>query len=149
MTSQLHKQQNIAVLIDAQNTSSALIHPLLLRAACYGRLVVKRAYADWTRPQMRGYEKVMRRHAVETTQLFPTATGKNSADILMTMDVMDLLRGGVVDAICLASSDSDFTHVAMRIRGEGLNAYGIGGRHTPQGFVQACSRFIYCEDLVT
>lgn len=148
MSSRLHKQQNLAVLIDAQNISSSLTPQILRRAACYGVLAVKRAYADWSRPHHSECRRVLSRHAVEPVQLFHHVTGKNSADIAMVLDAVKLAATGVFHAFCLVSSDSDFALLAHYLRSLGWRVYGFGARHTPEVFVQACTRFIYVEDLV-
>jgi len=147
MRSQRHKQQTLAVLIDAENTSAAPARDPLLRAGCYGVLAVKRAYADWSRPHMLRLRGVLARHAVEPVLCFRRATGKNAADLALSVDAMDLLHTGLIDGFCIASSDSDFTPLALRIRAEGLRVYGFGARHTPAGFVGACDKFIYTDAL--
>ena len=148
MPSHLHKQRNLALLIDADNASPHLTRALLHRAACYGVLGVKRAYADWSRDHMRKHKALLQRFAIEPVHTFPHATGKNSADILMTIDAIDLANMGRLDGVCIASSDSDFTHLAIRLRLDDLEVIGFGARHTPQAFVQACTRFLYVEELV-
>jgi hypothetical protein len=60
----------------------------------------------------------------------------------MTIDAMDLLYRGHIDGFGIMSSDSDFMPVAMRIRQNGLPVYGFGTQRTPEGFRQACTRFI-------
>lgn len=142
-----HKQQKLAVLIDAENVSHTLIRSILLRAACYGALCVKRAYADWTRPQMSNFKPVMLHNAIEGIQLFPCARGKNSADIALSLDAMALVNTGQLDGVCLVSSDSDLTPLACCVRREGMRVYGFGARQTPRAFVAACSRFIYTESI--
>ncbi|HEX8555989.1 MAG TPA: NYN domain-containing protein, partial [Sphingomonas sp.] len=68
--------------------------------------------------------------------------GKSATDMKMTIDAMDLLFRGRVHAFGIMSSDSDFMPLAMRIRQDGLPVYGFGSPTTPQGFRQACTRFI-------
>ena len=148
MSSRLHKQQNLAVLIDAQNIHSSLTPQILRRAACYGVLAVKRAYADWSRPHHNECKRLLSRHSVEAVQLFHHVNGKNSVDIAMILDAVKLSAAGVMHGFCLASSDSDFAQLAQYLRGQGRRVYGFGARHTPEVFVQACTRFIYVEDLV-
>src|SRR5262249_7760165 len=75
-------------------------------------------------------------------------TGKNSSDSALIIDAMDLLYSGNVDAFALVSSDSDFTSLAIRLRGSGRMVYGLGLRKTPRSLRQAVDRFIYLEDLV-
>lgn len=66
----------------------------------------------------------------------------------MTIDAMDLLFRGRVTGFGLMSSDSDFMPLAMRIRQEGLPVYGFGTDRTPEGFREACTRFIDVGALV-
>ncbi len=148
MPSLLQKQQILAVLIDAENMRGALTHKLMLRIACYGVLAVKRAYGDWTRPDMRKLKNFLQRHAIEPVQLFRHAAGKNSADMWLFADAMDLLHEGQIDVFCIVSSASEFPPRAIRIRRAGLRVYGFGAQHTPTAFVQACSRFIYTDSLI-
>jgi len=143
-----HKQQLLAVLIDAENSSAALARPLLHRAASYGVLAVKRAYGDWSRPELRRAQQALCRLAIEPVQCLRRATGKNASDLSLSIDAMDLLHTGQLDGMCIVSSDSDFAPLAMRIRLDGLRVYGFGARHTPAGFVAACDKFIFMESLV-
>ena len=68
--------------------------------------------------------------------------GKNATDMKMTIDAMDLLFRGRVTGFGIMSSDADFTPLAMRIRQEGIPVYGFGTDRTPEGFREACTRFI-------
>jgi hypothetical protein len=74
--------------------------------------------------------------------------GKNSSDIALVIDAMDLLHSGRFDGFVLISSDSDFTRLASRIREQGLDVYGIGQKKTPEAFRKACKRFIFVENLI-
>jgi uncharacterized LabA/DUF88 family protein len=66
----------------------------------------------------------------------------------MIIDAMDLLYSKNVDAFALMTSDSDFTPLVLRILESGLPVYGFGEKKTPKPFVDACSPFIYTENLV-
>lgn len=147
MSSLHHKQQKLAVLFDAENTSPTHIRAILRRAACYGVLAIKRAYADWSHPRMQRFKALLLRYAIEPVQLFSYTKGKNAADIALSLDAMDLMHMGQVTGVCLVSSDSDFTPVAIRLRREDLRVYGFGERQTPAAFVAACSTFIYTDSL--
>jgi hypothetical protein len=137
----------LAVLIDADNTSPKYVDPLFDELAKYGIATVKRAYGDWTTPQLGGWKSVLNRHAIAPVQQFSYTTGKNSTDSALIIDAMDLLYSGNLDAFALVSSDSDFTRLATRIRESGMTVYGLGLRKTPSSLVQACDRFIYLEVL--
>ncbi len=138
---------NLAVLIDADNAQASVISDLLAEVAQYGTASVKRAYGDWTTPQLASWKDVLHVHAIQPVQQFSYTTGKNATDSALIIDAMDLLHGGRVDGFCLVSSDSDFTRLATRIREAGLLAYGFGERKTPKPFVAACDKFIYTEIL--
>lgn len=137
----------LAVLIDADNAQSSLVHELLAEISRYGTASVKRAYGDWTTTNLKGWKEVLHKMAIQPMQQFSYTTGKNATDSSLIIDAMDLLHSGNLDGFCLVSSDSDFTRLATRIREAGLVVYGFGERKTPQPFVAACDKFIYTEIL--
>ena len=137
----------LAVLIDADNAQVSVVHELLAEISRYGTATVKRAYGDWTTPNLKGWKEVLHKHGIQPVQQFSYTTGKNATDSSLIIDAMDLLHGGRLDGFCLVSSDSDFTRLATRIREGGLAVYGFGEQKTPQPFVAACDKFIYTEIL--
>lgn len=138
---------NLAVLIDSDNAQAAVISDLLAEVAQVGTATVKRAYGDWTTPQLGSWKDVLNVHAIVPVQQFSYTTGKNATDSALIIDAMDLLHSGRVDGFCLVSSDSDFTRLATRIREQGLLVIGFGERKTPKPFVAACDRFLYTDIL--
>lgn len=66
----------------------------------------------------------------------------------MMIDAMDLLYGNRLDGFCIVSSDSDFTALAIRLKEQGMPVYGFGKKQTPKSFVNACTQFIYVENLL-
>ena len=139
--------ERLAVLIDADNTSPRYVRALLDELASYGTASVKRAYGDWTTPQLGGWKRELNQYAIVPVQQFAYTTGKNATDSMLIIDAMDLLYSGNVDAFALVSSDSDFTRLATRLRESGKRVYGLGLRKTPASLVAACDRFIYLEVL--
>jgi uncharacterized LabA/DUF88 family protein len=137
----------LAVLIDADNAQASTIQELLAEVSRYGTASVKRAYGDWTTPNLKGWKEVLHKLAIQPMQQFNYTTGKNATDSSLIIDAMDLLHSGGLDGFCLVSSDSDFTRLATRIREAGLLVYGFGEKKTPQPFVAACDKFIYTEIL--
>ena len=137
----------LAVLIDADNAQPSIMEGLLAEVAKYGVPIIRRAYGDWTTPNLGGWKTVLLDHAVQPVQQFRYTVGKNATDSAMIIDAMDLLLAGRFDGFCLVSSDSDFTRLAQRIREEGRLALGFGERKTPRPFVAACDRFIYTDLL--
>jgi uncharacterized LabA/DUF88 family protein len=140
-------QDNLAVLIDADNIQPSIIDGLLAEIAKYGVASVKRIYGDWTDPRLKGWKSVLNNYALIPIQQFSYTTGKNATDSAMIIDAMDLLYTKNFTGFCLVSSDSDFTRLASRIREEGLKVYGFGEKKTPEAFTAACDKFIYVEIL--
>ncbi len=137
----------LAVLIDAENASSRIAEALFTEIATLGEASARRIYGDFASPQLAGWTRVLARFAIQPQQNFANTKGKNSGDIALVIDGMDLLHSGRFDGFCLVSSDADFTRLASRIREEGVDVYGFGEQKTPESFRQACTRFIYTENL--
>ncbi len=142
-----HDQPILAVLIDADNTSPALVEPIFAEIAKYGVATVKRIYGDWTSPQLKGWQHVLLEYSIHPVQQFSYTRGKNATDCSLIIDAMDLLYTGRFDGFCIVASDSDYTRLASRIREQGLLMYGIGSKKTPKPLVNACDKFIYTEIL--
>lgn len=141
------RSDKLAVLIDADNTSTKIMESLLREITKFGTAYVKRVYGDWTNPQMNTWKKILNEFALLPMQQFAYTSGKNSTDSALIIDAMDLLYTEKFDGFCIVSSDSDFTRLVNRIRENGLVVYGFGKGTTPQAFISACDRFI-CTDLL-
>lgn len=136
----------LAVLIDAENTNASHVHTLMSRVANFGRPTVRRAYGDWTTPQLTPWKKVLSPLAIRPQQQFRHLKGKNTTDSALIMDAMDLIHGGVVEGICIVSSDSDYIGLATRIQEAGLLAYGFGQQGTHPAFMAACDEFVLVDE---
>ncbi|HAK40618.1 MAG TPA: Maebl [Synergistaceae bacterium] len=147
MVPEPERQQNLAVLIDADNTSPSVVENLFAEIAKYGIASVKRIYGDWTSPYLKGWKEVLLTYAIHPIQQFHYTVGKNATDSAMIIDAMDLLYSNRFDGFCLVSSDSDYTRLATRLRESGKLVVGIGKNLTPRAFVSACDVFIYTENL--
>jgi len=134
--------RNVALLIDADNASAATLDPVLTVLAELGTVNVRRVYGNWSKPALKGWRDMSIKHGIEPQQQFDLTKGKNATDMKMTIDAMDLLFRGRIDGFGIMSSDSDFMPLAMRIRQDGVPVYGFGTSRTPEGFRQACTRFI-------
>jgi uncharacterized LabA/DUF88 family protein len=139
--------RRLAVLIDADNTSARYAGVMFNEIATLGAANVRRIYGDFSGTRLSGWDDAIQSHAIVQHQQRSNTTGKNAADIALVMDAMDLLYKGKLDGFCLVSSDSDFTRLAQRLREDGLTVYGFGERKTPETFRNACTQFIYLENL--
>jgi len=138
---------NLAVLIDGDNISSAPVKEMMEEIAKYGNPTIKRIYGDWTKPNLSKWKAVLLENAITPIQQYSYTTGKNATDSAMIIDAMDILYSEKVNGFCLVSSDSDFTKLATRLREAGMQVIGIGEKKTPSPFIVACDRFIYVEIL--
>lgn len=129
----------LAVLIDAENISSALFEALCAPVQALGNPIVWQLHGDffsWPHP---GWQEVAQRESIELRHQFHG--GKNSADIAMTIAAMDLLHAGRVKGFCIVSSDSDFTPLVRRLRSDNVAVYGFGEDKAGQSFRKACTEF--------
>ncbi len=140
-------EQQLAVLIDADNAQATKIESVLSEIAKHGIPTVKRAYGDWTSPNLKGWKNIAPQFDINKVQQIAYTVGKNATDSAMIIDAMDLLYSKKIDAFCIVSSDSDFTPLVRRIHKSALNVYGFGEQKTPEAFIVACDKFIYTESL--
>jgi len=143
-----NQSKKIAVLIDADNASTASISVILEEVAKYGIASVKRVYGDWSNPTLKGWYEIALKYGMTPMQQYAYTVAKNATDIAMVIDAMELLYTGTFDGFCIVSSDSDFTPLALKIREKGLFVHGFGKSTTPISFVSACDKFIDVKNLI-
>ncbi|NVO56080.1 NYN domain-containing protein [Rhodobacteraceae bacterium B1Z28] len=138
----------LAVLIDADNVPAKHAAEIFEEIATLGEAGLRRIYGDFSNGSPQGWDaKSLAEYAIVPHQQFANTTGKNSSDIALVIDAMDILHTGRFSGFVLVSSDSDFTRLASRVREQGLDVFGIGERKAPKAFVAACNRFIYIENI--
>ena len=142
-------KKRIALLIDCDNVSHNAIEGVLEELAKYGMVNVRHAHGDWNNQSLSGWADKLHPYAVRPMQQFAYTKGKNATDSAMIIDAMDLLYSNNIDAFALMTSDSDFTPLVLRILENGMPVYGFGEKKTPQPFVDACSPFIFTENLIS
>ena len=142
-----NQEKRFALLIDADNIGSQYIKVIVEEITDEGVLTYKRIYGDWTKPALAPWKDILLEYSITPVQQYSYTTGKNATDSAMIIDAMDILYSGRVDGFCLASSDSDFTRLAARLREEGMTVIGMGKQQTPRPFVSACSKFKYIDIL--
>ena len=142
------KDRTIALLIDSDNISSDYFSIILDELSQYGKVTYRRLYGDFTNPKANGWKSVLLEYSIEQIQQVTFTSGKNATDSKMIIDAMDILYKGNVDCFCLATSDSDFTNLAMRFRNDNLIVIGAGEDKTPQSFRRACDIFISIDKLL-
>lgn len=137
----------IALLIDSDNISPKYMDTLFDELKSVGVVTIKRIYGDWTRDNAKCWKSVLPDYALTPMQQYAYTTGKNSTDSAMIIDAMDLLYREPLDVFCLATSDSDFTRLAARLRESGKQVIGMGEQKTPKAFINACNSFRFLDVL--
>lgn len=146
---ELEKTTKLAVLIDADNVPPKVIESVFEEIAKYGVASVKRIYGDWSDEALnKKWKDLLLPNALIPMHQLSYTKRKNSTDISMVIDAMDLLHSEIFDGFCIVSSDSDFTRLVLRIRESGATVYGFGEKEkAPEAFRKACHKFIYVENL--
>lgn len=139
--------EHLAVLIDAENISHHCIKAILEDIAGIGDVLAKRIYGDFSAQSNQPWIDCMKDLAIVPVFQPSYTFGKNSSDIALVIDAMDLLYTDRYDGFCLVTSDSDFTRLASRIREHGLKVYGYGRSYTNIAFRNACDKFTNIELL--
>jgi uncharacterized protein (TIGR00288 family) len=148
--------RSLAVFIDFENMGLGFqgrrdrfdIARVLERMVEKGKLVVKKAYADWNR--FVEYTRSLHEAAIELIEIPRRAqTGKNSADIRLCVDAMDLAYSkDHIDTFVIVSGDSDFSPLVSKLKELGKHVIGLGMQDSTSDLLRDnCDEFIYYEDL--
>lgn len=150
-------EPKVAVFIDFENLALGAkdtpqgtfeIQLVLKRLLEKGRLVYKRAYSDWSR--YRQYTRAFHEHGIELIDIPQTKhSGKNSADIRMVVDALDLCYAKQhIDVFALVSGDSDFSPLVSKLKENDKRVVGCGIKSSTSDLLIAnCDEFIYYDDL--
>lgn len=148
----------IAVFVDFENLARGVqdnkgqtfdINLIMKRLLERGRIVYKRAYCDWS--QYREVVREFHAHGVELVDIpHSKISGKNSADIRMVVDALDLCYSKQhIDTFALLSGDSDFSPIVSKLKENEKRVIGCGVKNsTSELLVANCDEFIYYDDLV-
>lgn len=149
---------NLAVFCDFENVALGVrdarfaqfdINKVLERLLLKGSIVVKKAYCDWER--YKEFKATMHEAAFELIEIpHVRQSGKNSADIRMVVDALDLCyTKSHVDTFVIVSGDSDFSPLVSKLRENNKNVIGVGVKNSSSDLLIAnCDEFIYYDDLV-
>ncbi len=145
MKTNANSRYTVAVLIDGDNASFERMEDIMGFVSRYGDAVVRRIYGDWTRKALSAWKESAREHGFRLVQASSHVPGKNTTDIALVIDAMDILRDGQADCFCLVASDGDYSLLAQRIREAGVKVLGYGEGKTPVSLVRSCSVFLYAD----
>jgi len=150
-------EHTLAVFIDFENLALGFkgkkdkrfeIQKVLERLVEKGKIIVKKAYADWA--DYSDYKKPLHEAAIELTEIPKRSmTGKNSADIRLCVDAIDLCYSKEhIDTFVIVSGDSDFSPLVSKLKENGKRVIGLGMKESSSNLlIDNCDEFIYYEDL--
>ncbi len=151
-------ERRLAVFLDFENLALGFDRPrggakfeidkVLKRLVEKGKILVKKAYADWTR--FSDDKKKLHEAAFELIDIPKRArTGKNSADIRLCVDAMDLCYGKEhIDTFVVVSGDSDFSPLVSKLKENGKSVIGLATEGAASAMlVENCDEFIFYEEL--
>jgi len=148
---------NLAVFIDFENLALGFtgkdkakfeIRRVLERLVEKGKVVSKRAYADWSR--FAEYKRALHEEGIVLIEIPKRSqTGKNSADIHLCVDAMDLAWSKEhISSFVILSGDSDFSPLVSKLKENGKHVIGLGMKESTSSLLRDnCDEFIYYEDL--
>src|SRR5262245_35986852 len=149
-------ERSLAIFIDFENLALGFqgrrdrfdIARVLERLVEKGKIVAKKAYADWSRFGM--YTALLHEAAIELVEIPKrTQSGKNSADIRLCVDAMDLAYSKEhINTFAIVSGDSDFSPLVSKLKENGKRVIGLGMQESTSELLRDnCDEFIYYEDL--
>jgi uncharacterized protein (TIGR00288 family) len=141
--------ENLALGAEDMKGGRFEIELVLKRLLEKGRIVAKRGYCDWSR--YRNYMQEFHRHGFEMIDIPQTKmSGKNSADIRMVVDALDLCYSkSHIDAFVLLTGDSDFSPLVSKLKENDKRVIGCGVRNSTSDLLaSSCDEFIFYDDLV-
>ncbi len=150
--------RNLAVFCDFENVALGVreakyaafdMEKVLERLLAKGSIVVKKAYCDWER--YKEFKGAMHAAAFELIEIpHVRQSGKNSADIRMVVDALDLCYTKAhVDTFVIVSGDSDFSPLVSKLRENAKTVIGVGVKNSSSDLlISNCDEFIYYDDLV-
>jgi uncharacterized protein (TIGR00288 family) len=150
----LTKTNRIAVFVDAENVTNWIKHDgislLISELQQIGQIIIRRAYGVWSRPALAMHQSTINQHGFELIHCYHPVTGKNTADIQMTVDVIECAwQLPNINYFVLVTGDSDFTPVFRRLREMDKEVIGVGQHSTLSECVKtSCSRFIYTDEVI-
>ena len=121
----MEKFQKLALLIDAENIALDKLESVIQEISAYGRIVIQRAYGDWSKESLKNWKDSLNRFGIKAEQQFNYTPKKNSADMALTIDALDLLNQS-----------------SLYVREHGIYVIGIGEKKTPEAFKKSCNEFI-------
>lgn len=136
----MNNESRVAVLVDCDNTNPAAVEFALRVVAKFGRVVVKRGYGNHA-TLANSWRETLVSLAFTPCLQYQYAAGKNTADMALALDALEILFDQRADCFFVVTSDSDFVYLCRKLRERGANVYIVGEAKTPLALRNASDQF--------
>ena len=140
-------ESQIAVLIDFENVGLDSVQSLFDQLSDVGRIIIKRAYADWSKTTDKVRQQMLELGIEPKSYFRWPGSAKNSSDIMLAIDAIDVMYRSPVDTFVVVSSDTDFVPLVGALRAAGKTVIGAGRRAVvSKALIQSCDRYISLDE---
>lgn len=139
--------KRVAVLIDVENVSTEIMPDVMKCLKQYKSPYLIRAYADWSKHNLNNWLETVTHYGINSIHQPSYVSGKNSSDIALVIDAMDLVYTRQFDIFVLVTSDSDFIRLAIRLKELGAYVIGVAEKNIAPAFKHACNQFVISQQL--
>jgi uncharacterized protein (TIGR00288 family) len=133
-------EPNVAVLVDCENAQPAVIDHAMQIASTLGRVALRRGYGNHTSLASK-WQDALIRHGFAPCLQFQYVNGKNTADIALALDALEMLLDRRVDQFVIVTSDSDFVGLCRKLQERGACVHVVGEKKSPAALRHACNGF--------
>ena len=133
----------IALFIDADNISYKELPRILKEAESCGQIISKAIFGDWAQAHLQNWRKIAEQHDFLIKHQTNNPNTKNSTDMRLIMDAIEMLYLTPVDCFCLVTNDADFIPLCDRLHEAQKLVIGIGYDHASEKLIQSCDQFIF------
>ena len=144
-------KRHIAMFLDTENLAGWLksdgLEQLIDELSEFGLVTIRKAFGNWGSPNLQSYQGHLNLHGFDFVHTYHPVSGKNSADIAMTIDAMKVAHNSLdVDWFVLATGDSDFSPLFREIRSMGRHVIGVGPHSALSESVKGfCALYFYTD----
>lgn len=133
-------ESNVAVLVDCENAQPAVMDDAMHAASRLGRVTLRRGYGNHSSLANK-WQDALVRHGFAPYLQFQAVAGKNTADIALALDALEMLLDRRADRFVIVTSDSDFVGLCRKLQERGAEVHVFGEAKTPAALRHACDSF--------
>jgi hypothetical protein len=138
--------KKMVVFIDGDNVSHHFIPHIMNKLNQQGHVILNRVYGDFAKDNLKPWIDVANTHHITLKQVKREPKGKNTTDIGLIIDAVDIIHTTPIDRFCLISGDGDFLQLIQYVKAKGINTLGISGSNRNNCLKDACHDFWNIQD---